>query len=91
LPFSLDPLIADAKRRARRRRLLLALAVAAGDAVAPGVEPVGHGFVIEGWHPIRFRRVSGKLVSMKGASGNYTLTICGRLMFLPRPVGGGGA
>jgi hypothetical protein len=34
LPFSLDPLIAEAKRRARRRRLLLALGVAAGAAVA---------------------------------------------------------
>lgn len=34
LPFSLDPLIAEAKRRARRRRLLLALGVAAGGAVA---------------------------------------------------------
>jgi hypothetical protein len=34
LPFSLDPLIAEAKRRARRRRLLLALGVAAGSAVA---------------------------------------------------------
>lgn len=36
LPFSLDPLIAEAKRRARRRRLLLALGVAAGGAVAVG-------------------------------------------------------
>jgi hypothetical protein len=34
LPFSLDPLIAEAKRRARRRRLLLTLGVAAGGAVA---------------------------------------------------------
>jgi hypothetical protein len=34
LPFSLDPLIAEAKHRARRRRLLLALGVAAGGAVA---------------------------------------------------------
>ena len=34
LPFSLDPLIAEAKRRARRRRLLLALGLAAGAAVA---------------------------------------------------------
>lgn len=34
LPFSLDPLIAEAKRRARRRRLVLALVVAAGVAVA---------------------------------------------------------
>jgi hypothetical protein len=34
LPFSLDPLIAEAKRRARQRRLLLALGVAAGGAVA---------------------------------------------------------
>jgi hypothetical protein len=36
LPFSLDPLIAEAKRRARRRRLVLALIVAAGVAVAVG-------------------------------------------------------
>jgi hypothetical protein len=34
LPFSLDPLMAEAKRRARRRRLLLALAGAAAGAVA---------------------------------------------------------
>lgn len=34
LPFSLDPLVAEARRRARRRRLLLALGVAAGGAVA---------------------------------------------------------
>ena len=34
LSFSLDPLMAEAKRRARRRRLLLALGVAAGGAVA---------------------------------------------------------
>lgn len=34
LPFSLDPLIAEAQRRARRRRLLLALGVAAGSVVA---------------------------------------------------------
>src|SRR4051812_10104205 len=34
LPFSLDPLMAEAKRRARRRRLLLALGVAVGGAVA---------------------------------------------------------
>jgi hypothetical protein len=34
LPFSLDPLIAEARRRARRRRLLFALGVAAGAAVA---------------------------------------------------------
>ncbi|HEY4236816.1 MAG TPA: hypothetical protein VGM45_05710 [Gaiellaceae bacterium] len=34
LAFSLDPLMAEAKRRARRRRLLLALGVAAGGAVA---------------------------------------------------------
>jgi hypothetical protein len=34
LSFSLDPLMAEAKRRARRRRLLLALSVAAGGAVA---------------------------------------------------------
>ena len=47
LPFSLDPLIAEAKRRARRRRLLLALGIAAGGAVAliialnPGAGPGG--------------------------------------------------
>jgi hypothetical protein len=34
LPFSLDPLIAEAKRRARRRRLLLTLGIAAGAAIA---------------------------------------------------------
>lgn len=34
LPFSLDPLIAEAKRRARQRRLLLAIAVAVVLAVA---------------------------------------------------------
>jgi hypothetical protein len=34
LPFSLDPLIAEAKRRARRRSLLLALGVVAIGAVA---------------------------------------------------------
>jgi hypothetical protein len=34
LPFSLDPLMAEAKRRALRRRLLLALSVAAAAAVA---------------------------------------------------------
>lgn len=34
LSFSLDPLMAEAKRRARRRRLLLALGVAAVGAVA---------------------------------------------------------
>lgn len=34
LPFSVDPLIAEAKRRTRRRRLLLALGLAAGGAVA---------------------------------------------------------
>jgi hypothetical protein len=34
LPISLDPLIAEAKRRARQRRLLLALGVAAAGAVA---------------------------------------------------------
>jgi hypothetical protein len=38
LSFSLDPLIAEAKRRARRRRLLLlALGVAAGGAAAIAV------------------------------------------------------
>jgi hypothetical protein len=34
MPFSLDPLMAEAKRRARRRRLLLALSVAAGAVAA---------------------------------------------------------
>jgi hypothetical protein len=34
LPFSLDPLMAEAKRRARRRRLLLAVGVVVGGAVA---------------------------------------------------------
>jgi hypothetical protein len=34
LRFSLDPLMAEAKRRARRRRLLFALGIAAGGAVA---------------------------------------------------------
>ena len=34
LPFSLDPLMAEAKRRARRRRVVLFLALAAGAAAA---------------------------------------------------------
>lgn len=47
LPFSLDPLLAAAKRRARRRRtLVLAVAVAAVAAVAvPGFELRGAGSV----------------------------------------------
>jgi len=34
LPFSIDPLMAEARRRARRRRLLLTLALAAGTVAA---------------------------------------------------------
>jgi hypothetical protein len=54
LPFSLDPLIAEAKRRARRRRLLLALGVVAGAAVAAplalqsGAGPGGAGPIAGG-------------------------------------------
>jgi hypothetical protein len=57
LPFSLDPLIAEARRRARRRRLLLVLGVAAGAAAAtfalqsgagPGGAPPGGSAATEG-------------------------------------------
>jgi hypothetical protein len=37
LPFALDPLIAEAKRRARQRRLLVALGVVLLAALAPGL------------------------------------------------------
>jgi hypothetical protein len=160
LPFSLDPLMAEAKRRMRKRRVLIAvLAVlvvggAAGGAVSltspstvqlagpcpitsgyyayavpqdpahppaagdgatswgwtprknqvkvgerlrengrlwqvtgiasmPGVEPVGRPFGIVGWPLLRFHRVSGKLVPVRRSPGNYSLTMCGRLIFRP--------
>lgn len=54
-------------------------------AAMPGVEPVGRPFGIVGWPGIRFHRVSGKLVPVPRASGDTSLTMCGRLVF--RPVG----
>jgi len=55
LPFSLDPLIAEAKRRMRRRRLLIAaavVAIAAGSAFAMrapgGPGPTGSGGALSG-------------------------------------------
>ena len=46
----------------------------------PGVEPVGRPFGIEGWPAIRIRRVNGKAVAVPPAPGNYSLTMCGRLI-----------
>jgi hypothetical protein len=43
LPLELDPLIAEAKQRARRRRLLLVAALLAGGAVVAGVLSFGSG------------------------------------------------
>jgi hypothetical protein len=54
-----------------------------GIAAMPGVGPVGHAFGINGWPPIRFHRVSGKLVPVRRSPGDYSLTMCGRLMFKP--------
>jgi len=53
-------------------------------AVMPGVEPVGRPFYIISWPLPRLRRVNGKLVPLR-RTGNYSLTMCGRLVF--RPVG----
>lgn len=50
-------------------------------AAMPGVERVGRPFGIIGWPGIRSRRVSGKLVPVRRASGNTSLTMCGRLVF----------
>jgi hypothetical protein len=49
-------------------------------AAMPGVEPVGRPFGIEGWPAIRIRRVNGKAVAVPPAPGNYSLTMCGRLI-----------
>jgi hypothetical protein len=49
-------------------------------AAMPGVEPVGRPFYIISWPMPRMRRVNGKLVPVKG---NYSLTMCGRLVFRP--------
>jgi hypothetical protein len=46
LPFSLDPLVAEAKRRARRRRLLLAVTVLAFGCAGGGTVLATHPF---GW------------------------------------------
>jgi hypothetical protein len=158
-PFLLDPLIAEAKRRARQRRFLLTLILLAlgggaaaaavtlnsaevvqpggacpvtggyyayavpdnpahppaagsgagswgwtprkhqvkvGDrmrlngrlwqvteiAAMPGVEPVGRPFAILSWPLPRMRRVNGKFVPVR-RHGNYSLTMCGRLVFRP--------
>ena len=54
-----------------------------GIAAMPGVGRVGGPFGIEGWPPIRFPRVSGKLVPIRRTPGNYSLTMCGRLIFQP--------
>jgi hypothetical protein len=54
-----------------------------GIAAMPGVERVGGPFGIEGWPPIRFHRLSGKLVAVRRPSGDYSLTMCGRLVFRP--------
>jgi hypothetical protein len=52
-------------------------------ASMPGVEPVGRRFAIIGWPGIRLHRVSGKLVPVPTATGNTSLTMCGRLVFRP--------
>jgi hypothetical protein len=51
-----------------------------GIAAMPGVEPVGRPFGIVGWPMIHFKRISGKLVPIRRAPGNYSLTMCGRLI-----------
>ena len=53
-----------------------------GIAAMPGVEPVGRPFGIIGWPPLRLRRVNGKLVPVQ-RHGDYSLTMCGRLIFRP--------
>jgi hypothetical protein len=52
-------------------------------AAMPGVEPVGRPFGIEAWPPIRIHRVNGKAVVVPPKPGNYSLTMCGRLVFQP--------
>ena len=54
-----------------------------GIAAMPGVEPIGRPFAIIGWPMPRMRRVSGKLVPVRRAPGNYSLAMCGRLIFRP--------
>lgn len=52
-------------------------------ATMPGVEPVGRPFGITGWPMPRLRRVNGKAVVIPRPPGNYSLTMCGRLVFRP--------
>jgi hypothetical protein len=52
-----------------------------GIAAMPGVEPVGRPFGIAGWPPIRINPVNGKAVVPPMGPGNYSLTMCGRLIF----------
>jgi hypothetical protein len=54
-----------------------------GIAAMPGVEPVGRPFFIDMWPPIRIHRVNGKAVVVRPKPGNYSLTMCGRLIFRP--------
>jgi hypothetical protein len=53
-----------------------------GIAAMPGVEPVGRPFSIISWPMPLLHRVSGKLVAVQ-RHGNYSLTMCGRLVLKP--------
>jgi len=84
LPFSLDPLIAEAKRRANRRRLLLAslLVVLAGAAaVAVLALPPSHRLTLPTRHRFGIERIPGmtriKNQFLPGASS------CGSKAVLP--------
>jgi hypothetical protein len=80
-PFSLDPLMAEAKRRARRRRLLLAVGIAAGACVAaifalqlgagPGGAPTGARSGGANAHPI----LAGGVAPVTG--GRVVATVMG--------------
>ena len=70
LPFSLDPLIAEAKRRARQRRLLIAIAVVLFAGLAAGLTLAlrSGGGGPGGGHPGAFKAISGAQHAQTGAN-----------------------
>ena len=91
-PFTLDPLMAEAKRRARQRRVLIALAVllaalAIGLTFAfrsPGGRSPNGGGLTSGNHSSAERPGSGPLAVTTGMTAKEVLATAGRPLLVDR-------